>query len=147
MADSRSTNPTARTPTTAANPDVHHETTDIDIRGVFTFGIGLLVAAAVIHVAVWLLFRLLADEHAQRVAPEYPLAVSQHERVPPEPRLQPAPPLWKTPREDLQDFRQQEDQILTNYGWVDRNAGIVRIPIGEAMKLTVQRGLPARQEK
>jgi hypothetical protein len=28
---------------------------------------------------------------------------------------------------------------------VDRNGGIVRIPIDEAMKLTLQRGLPSRQ--
>ena len=34
--------------------------------------------------------------------------------------------------------------MLNGYSWVDRNAGVVRIPIDEAMKLTVQRGLPAR---
>ena len=36
--------------------------------------------------------------------------------------------------------------MLDSYGWVDKNAGIVRIPIDEAMKLTLQRGLPTRQE-
>src|SRR5262249_41523945 len=68
-----------------------------------------------------------------------------HERrLPPEPRLQPEPPEWRTPREDLRDFRRQEDETLNTYGWADKNAGAVRIPISEAMKLTVQRGLPAR---
>jgi len=38
-----------------------------------------------------------------------------------------------------------EQRTLTTYGWVDRNAGIVRIPIDEAMRLTTQRGLPARE--
>jgi hypothetical protein len=28
---------------------------------------------------------------------------------------------------------------------VDKANGVVRIPIGEAMKLTVERGLPSRQ--
>ena len=60
--------------------------------------------------------------------------------MPPEPRLQ------IHPREDLQDLRASEDAILNSYGWVDKNAGIVRIPIDEAMKLILQRGLPARQE-
>ena len=126
------------------NPDVHHETTDANIRGVFVFAVGLIIAAAFIHFAVWILFRLLADQNAQRTVPEYPLAATQEKRVPPEPRLQPSPPDWRTPREDLRDFRRQEDEILDTYGWADRNAGAVRIPISEAMKLTVQRGLPVR---
>jgi len=132
---------------TPANPDVHHETTDVNIRGVFGFAAGLLVAGIFIHFVVWLLFLLLADRHAQRVAPEYPLAATEQRRLPPEPRLQPAPPDWRTPREDLQDFRRQEDDVLNNYGWVDKGAGVVRIPIDEAMKVVVQRGLPARPEK
>ena len=72
---------------------------------------------------------------------EYPLAVSQGTRLPPEPRLQ------TNPREDLRDFRAKEDELLGSYGWVDQRGGIVRIPIGDAMKLTVQRGLPARTVK
>ena len=39
----------------------------------------------------------------------------------------------------------QRRRHLNTYGWVDKNAGVVRIPIGEAMKLTIERGLPARQ--
>jgi hypothetical protein len=129
-----------------ANSDVHHETTDANVRGVLAFGAGLLVAGIVIHFVVWLLFLVLADRNATRVAPAYPLAATGQRRLPPEPRLQPTPPEWRTPREDLQDFRRQEDQILNSYGWVDKNAGVVRIPIDEAMKVVVQRGLPARQE-
>jgi hypothetical protein len=74
------------------------------------------------------------------VMPEFPLAAGQESRLPPEPRLQ------TNPRQDLRDLRSAEDTVLTGYGWVDKNAGIARIPIGEAMKLTVERGLPARQE-
>jgi hypothetical protein len=87
---------------------------------------------------VWLLFQYFATREAQRVPPEYPLAVSQGERTPPEPRLQTAP------REDLRELRASEDELLSTYGWVDRNAGIVRIPINEAMRLTLERGLPTR---
>jgi hypothetical protein len=105
------------------------------------------VTAIVIHFVVWLLFRVLADQHAQRVAPEYPLAATRERRLPPEPRLQPEPPEWRTPRDDLRDFRRQEDEILATYGWVDKNTGVVRVPIDEAMKAVVQRGLPARAQK
>ena len=118
----------------------HHETSDINIRGVLAFGLGLIVIGIVLHLAVWVLFTYFNSREAFRAAPEFPLAVSQGARVPPEPRLQ------IHPREDLQDLRASEDAILNSYGWVDKNAGIVRIPIDEAMKLTLQRGLPARQE-
>ena len=48
-------------------------------------------------------------------------------------------------RRTCADLRAHEDELLDTYGWVDKNAGVVRIPIDEAMKLTLQRGLPARQ--
>ena len=50
------------------------------------------------------------------------------------------------PRQDLIDLRAGEDAILNTYGWVDKAGGVVRIPIDEAMKPTVERGLPARSE-
>ena len=123
------------------NPTVRHETTDVNIRGILIFGAGLIVSTVVISFFVWLLFRYFEAREARRVAPEYPLAATQELRLPPEPRLQ------TTPREDLEQLRAQEDQILNSYGWVDKNTGVVRVPIAEAMRLTLQRGLPARQER
>src|SRR5438093_6743459 len=132
---------------TAENPEVHHETSDINFRGVLAFGAGLIVAAIAIHFGIWLLFHFFQAREAQKAALEYPLAAGQQNRLPPEPRLQPSPPGWSTPREDLQKLRAEEDEILRSYGWVDKNAGIVRIPINEAMKLTVKKGLPVRTDR
>ena len=81
--------------------------------------------------------RKLADVASSQL--EFPLAAGQENRLPPEPRLQ------TNPRQDMKDLREEEDARLRSYGWVDRNAGVVRIPLDEAMKLTLQRGLPARQ--
>ena len=120
------------------NPTVHHETTDVNIRAIFAFGAGLVVSAVIISFVVWVLFKYFEAREARRVTPEYPLAATQEQRKPPEPQLQ------TNPREDLQQLRAEEEQILNSYGWVDKNAGVVRIPIEEAMKLTVQRGLPSR---
>jgi hypothetical protein len=36
----------------------------------------------------------------------------------------------------------EENAALTTYGWVDRDAGIVRMPIERAMEILVERGLP-----
>ena len=57
-------------------------------------------------------------------------------RTPPEPRLEPYP---LAPRLKL---RAEEEETLTSYGWVDKNRGLVRLPIERAMELLVQRGLP-----
>lgn len=124
-------------------PGVHHEPSDVNdvnVWGILGLGAALIVAAVIIHLAMWVLFEYFEAREAQRVVPVYPLAATEDTRVPPEPRLQ------TNPRQDLRDLLVQEDEILSSYGWVDRNTGVVRIPIDEAMKLTVQRGLPTRQE-
>ena len=54
----------------------------------------------------------------------------------------PQPRLETDERTEINDFRLQEEQKLDSYGWVDQNAGIVRIPIDRAMELIAQRGLP-----
>jgi hypothetical protein len=119
--------------------DVAHEASDVNIRGVVTFGVGLLALGAVIYVVVWVFFGFLS-QRASRASEQlaYPLAVGQEDRLPPEPRLQ------ANPRADLRELRESEEKRLDSYGWVDRNAGIVHIPIDEAMKLTLQHGLPSR---
>ena len=124
-----------------ANPEVHHEESDVNITGVLAFGGALIVGAAIVYLLIFVLYRYFDSREAARVAPAYPLATSQENRLPPEPRLQ------TNPRQDLADFRAKEDELLTSYSWVDRNAGVVRIPIDQAMQLTLQRGLPARQEQ
>jgi hypothetical protein len=67
-----------------------------------------------------------------------PDLVDQAALPPPEPRLQPNPIDQITPAEELEILRAQEEVILNAYDWVDREAGIVRIPIEEAMKLVVE---------
>lgn len=39
--------------------------------------------------------------------------------------------------EKLQAAREQNDKALTTYAWVDKSKGVVRIPINDAMKLTM----------
>ena len=117
------------------------ERDDVNVRAVLLFGAGLAVTAAVIHVVVWLLFGYFSGREAARVVPVYPLAAGQDTQVPPAPRLQ------TNPREDLRLLRTKEEEVLTTYAWVDKPAGVVRIPIDEAMRLLLKRGLPARSER
>jgi hypothetical protein len=117
---------------------VRHEVSDVGLTTVIGFVIGLLVSAALIYLVVWGLFLYLSGRADRRGATVGRFSQELPQPPPPEPRLQ------TDPRGDLMRLRETEDRVLTTYGWVDRNAGIVRIPIDEAMKLVVERGLPSR---
>ena len=119
----------------AHNPDVQHEASDVNVRAILGFAAGLLIVGVAIHLLVWGLFRYFESREERRVITAFPLAAGEGMRLPPEPRLQ------TNPRQDLRDLRTREDELQDSYSWVDKDAGIVRIPISEAMKLVVERGL------
>jgi hypothetical protein len=120
--------------------NVHHEKSDVDVGAIFMVGAALAGVTILLSLVVGLVVVFLSRQ-AANPAREYPLAVTHEQRLPPEPRLQ------TNPREDLQELRDEEQKVLDSYGWVDKDAGVVRLPIGEAMRLTVERGLPARAQE
>jgi hypothetical protein len=117
-----------------------HEHTDVNVRMIVQFAIWLTGSAVVVHVLMWLMFVWFVDVRESVSAPEFPLAVGQEQRLPAGPRLQ------RFPANEIFEFRRRESSELNGYGWIDRNAGTVHIPIAEAMRLTVERGLPARAQ-
>ena len=130
------------------NPDVLHESSDVNVRGIFGFGIGLAVGTALVALLLFGAFSVMVDRFnppatansspLTRNRPMVPESRQHAETAFPEPRLQP------NNAEDLVRFREQEHRVLYTYGWVDQNAGIVHIPIERAKELTLQRGLPVR---
>lgn len=117
--------------------DAGYEHTDANVWIIVKFGVWLVVTAAIIHVGLLVMFRLFAEQRETDVQ-QFPLAAGAELRLPAEPRLQ------RFPANEAFEFRTQEAAALGSYGWVDRNAGRVRIPIADAMRLTVERGLPFR---
>ena len=115
-----------------------HEHTDADVRMIIQFAAWLLASAVVVHVLMWFMFAIFVDVRENTGAPEFPLAIEQGARLPSGPRLQ------AKPANEIYDFRRRETAELEGYSWVDKGAGTVRIPIAEAMRLTVERGLPSR---
>lgn len=58
--------------------------------------------------------------------------------------LPPPPNLLVNEPANLTEFRAREVNELGNYGWLDKNAGVVRLPIDRAKALLLERGLPVR---
>jgi len=52
-----------------------------------------------------------------------------------------APALQVDPVADMEAMDARETQWLNSFGWVDEDAGIVRIPIDRAIELTAEQGL------
>jgi hypothetical protein len=122
----------------AAEPDESvrrgHEFRDIHIGGVVATGVFLIGALAVVSLGVWGLFSLLQSNRQVALRPSSPLVATPI--VPPSPHLQPNPEV------DYETLHADQDALLQQYGWVDQQAGTVRIPIAHAMDLLSERGLP-----
>jgi len=72
------------------NVEVTHEASDVSVSGVMTFVVVLSISIIVISIGVWLMFRFFNAQEAKQPQPG-PMALTQNERLPPEPRLQTAP--------------------------------------------------------
>lgn len=111
-----------------------HELRDVRFRGVLVAAAGVLA----LTLLSFILVRGLIDHYVRREAestpPANPLAAQYAPREAPAPRLQ------TDPRRDLIEMRTAEDRQLRTYGWVDRDAGRVHIPIDRAMALTAVDG-------
>lgn len=55
-----------------------------------------------------------------------------------------APRLQVDETADINAYRAKQNLLLNEYAWIDKSAGTVRIPIEQAMKRLLERGLPTR---
>jgi len=127
---------TTERPSVAGADDVVARHRDVSIRAVLSFGFWLAVGLIASAAAMLILLRALEKKERAADRKLSPMVAASLARTPPEPRLEPYP---LAPRAKL---RAEEEEILTTYGWVDKDRGLVRVPIDRAMELLVERGLP-----
>jgi hypothetical protein len=119
-----------------------YEHTDAHTWLIAKFMFWLAVTAVLTHVGLGFMYQMMIEQGERRDEGEirYPLAAGQEDRLPPAPRLQ------QSPANEAYDFRRAEEADLNGYGWQSKEQGTVHIPIREAMRLTVERGLPSRAQ-
>jgi hypothetical protein len=132
-----------------AESDLHHdqradlptgyELSDLKPGVIVLFAAALVIAVglAVLITSVFMHYRAL--QHDRREAP-VPRLAGEREAMP-EPRLQVGA------QNELRQMRAAEEAALNSYGWVDKDAGIVRIPVDRAMEILAKKGLPARKQE
>ena len=115
-----------------------HEAADADIGPLIKFAVFLALTTFVCAAICVGLYRYLDQREIREKAGRYPLAAGLARPLPPPPRLQ------TYPFYDIKAFRGDEDRVLEHYGWVDKNAGVVRIPVERAIDVLAEKGLPYR---
>jgi hypothetical protein len=123
---------------------------DVSTTPLFGFLLGLLVTGVLVYYIIWGMFHFMdAYERTHQQSKSPMVQIQADTREPDTARTRekiqrefPQPRLEDDERTEINDFRYQQDETLSSYGWVDQNAGVVRIPIDQAMKLIAQRGLP-----
>ena len=134
------------------NEDVAHEHGDINVRAVIMSAVILAVVVGVSQVLMWLLFgvferQAMANDEAvaaplARPAAEMPANTASTPVFAPD--TVGGPQLLTNEYMALQKHRDTERARLEGFGWVNQGAGVAHIPIDEAKKLLMQRGLPVR---
>ncbi|HTR81737.1 MAG TPA: hypothetical protein VMM58_08905 [Bacteroidota bacterium] len=120
------------------HPQGTYETRDVDFKKLMYVGVGLIAIIILMLAANFLLSGFLGSYSSNPGAPADVVASGAPDF--PTPRLQPNPVL------DLKELREHEDSVLSTYGWSDRRAGLVRVPIDTAMDLLLKHGLPVYAE-
>lgn len=112
-----------------------HETRDIKVSLVFWAAVVLVVAITFFSLLTTLLFRVF---HRSSAEPVSRIELQPH-------LLAPAPQVRTDEAAETARYEAAKTKKLNSYGWIDRNNGIIRIPIERAMDLVAQRGLPTRR--
>ena len=131
------------------NEGVAHEDTDMSLGGIVKFVIHLILLVSISAGLMWGLFNYLNRREERIEGRETPSTLLKRDRsintspddLFPQPRLQTAP----VP--DLRDYNREIDARLgmvdgqSVYRWVDKEKGIVAIPIEEAKKKLLDSGM------
>ena len=112
-----------------------YEHADANVRSIYRFGAALAILILVVMWAMVHTYNFFA-KHESLGPPASPF--ENQRELPPQPRLQPHPAT------DLKRYCEVEQEQLSTYGWVDKNNGLVRIPVDRAMDVVLQKGLPVR---
>ncbi len=131
-----------------------YERRDIHFRAIIFFAIVLVVVGAILQFGIWGLYRVFDREAERADPPPNPMVKvnADDKKFNPQDRLRkitrsfPEPRLQYDDVADMKALRSYENEKLglTNghpYAWVDKDGGVVRIPIDRAMELVAQRGL------
>jgi len=132
---------------TPLHKDVSFEERDVTVSTIYWYLLALAIATAASAVLCVYILRFasgVADSSQPPMAASKQAMGPGYRTRPPEPRLQGMYYDHETndPQKDLREKRAADQEANQKLEWVDQNAGIAQIPVKDAMKLIVEKGLP-----
>ena len=152
------------------NLDVTHEASDVSVSGILKFVVALTLLVIVVNVLMWGMFKFLIAQEEKKEPQPGPMALTEQERLPPEPRLQAAKGFgvklengqWinlekREPEAEYRVLREQWERQLNcdQQGNAEHGASAETtkpqsqsqcVPIDKAMQKLIESGLPTRTQ-
>jgi len=135
-----------------------YEENDIQLKGIFGFAVGLFLLVVITFGLMWAFLNVLSDysKEQENAGPANPMALSDKERLPPEPRLQLAPGFgvesekgWVNmelgaPQAEYRELHKQWMDVW-EHGQKDAKTGIVStMPIEKAKEKLLSQNVKAK---
>jgi hypothetical protein len=126
---------------------VAFETHDVQVHTIYWYLFSLAVATILAFASAVVILRVTTKMVVDADAPMLPMRKEMTEQqkmehaYPPEPRLQGVPGHETDPQQELRDKVRADTLANEQLRWIDQNSGIAQIPVSEAMKLIVERGV------
>lgn len=133
-----------------------YEQNIIGFRGIVYFAVGLFLLIVITFFLMWALLGVFEDQAKIEKESQNPMAMSERDRLPPEPRIQGAPGFGvdgpqgrvnlelQAPQAEWWELERQYRELWEK-GMVDKKTGAVTaLPIEDAKRKVLERNLKAR---
>ncbi len=140
----------------AIDLDKAYEENDVGLRGIVYFGVGLLALIIITFALMWAFLYKLRDVATENADPANPMAMSEKERLPPEPRLQAAPGFGvdseagrvnlelTVPSSEYQELKKQWDELRAKGRTDPKTGAVVVMPIDKAIEKLLSSGVKGK---
>jgi hypothetical protein len=125
------------------NADVAFESSDIETRTLLSYLLYLALSVAAAFIVSFFVFNFTSRIAADSDTPMAPVHRGVGPTMPPEPMLQGIPGHTTDPQLDLRLKRAADEAANERLEWINKQTGIAQIPVDEAMKIIVSKGLPS----
>jgi hypothetical protein len=126
---------------------VAYESRDVQVKTIYWYLFFLTVATILAFGASVIILRVTTRMVVESDAPMLPMRreMTEQQRMarayPPEPRLQGVPGHPNDGQQDMRDKLREDTAANEQLRWIDQASGIAQIPVSDAMKLIVERGV------
>lgn len=140
----------------AIDLNIPYEQNEIQLKGILGFGVGLLLLIVITFGLMWAFLNTLRDYSKENAGPANPVAQTERERLPPEPRIQSAPGFgvpsdtgWvnmelSAPQSEYWELSRQWKELWEK-GRKDPKSGVVTaMPISVAKEKLLSQNVKAR---